>query len=52
MGAFDRRGRRRDSGRGGGTPWIRINSPLQLAFAILAVSMVLCMVVGSCLTPF
>lgn len=40
------------STRGGSTPWIRFNSPLQLAFAILAVSMVICMVASSCLSPF
>ena len=56
MSSRERRTRRRDetrpAGGSGGTPLIRINSPLQLAFAILAFGMVICMVVSTCLAPF
>ncbi len=44
--------RRRPRQRHGSRGWIHIQNPLQFAFAILALAMVLCMVASTCLAPF
>ncbi len=44
--------RRRPRQRHGSRGWIHIDNPLHLAFAVLAVAIVLCIVASTCLKPY